>query len=140
MFTTPIHFYDFFLNRVNVTFRAKYDEPDARGDFELVLSKKDSYETVRFDSSCEQTQMTIAYFLLLIRWRRKQARRSSGILSNSDSLNQMVRTVQQRASFGGRAILPSLSSFSRATCRQQRTCSTLNFLTSALLSSRLKRV
>ncbi|KAI5479269.1 hypothetical protein MNV49_003787, partial [Pseudohyphozyma bogoriensis] len=46
-FTTPIQFYDFFLNRVNVTFRPKErDEHDAnvKPDFELVLSKKNTYE------------------------------------------------------------------------------------------------
>lgn len=47
MFTTPIQFYDFFLNRVVVRFRPKFDDPDAKPDFDIYLSKKNSYDQVR---------------------------------------------------------------------------------------------
>lgn len=49
-FTTPIQFYDFFLNRVNVTFRPKYDDPEQKPEFELTLSKKNTYEQVSAQS------------------------------------------------------------------------------------------
>lgn len=45
MFTTPIQFYDFFLNRVVVSFRPKFDD-DGKSDFEITLSKKNTYEQV----------------------------------------------------------------------------------------------
>ncbi|KAL8284094.1 hypothetical protein RQP46_004843 [Phenoliferia psychrophenolica] len=44
MFTTPIQFYDFFLNRVMVTFKPKYEDPDPSHEFELMLSKKNTYD------------------------------------------------------------------------------------------------
>ena len=47
MFTTPIQFYDFFLNRVMVTFKPKYEDPDPTHEFELMLSKKNTYDQVR---------------------------------------------------------------------------------------------
>jgi ubiquitin carboxyl-terminal hydrolase 7 len=47
MFTTPIQFYDFFLNRVVVNFRPKFDDPDPKPEFDIYLSKKNSYEQVR---------------------------------------------------------------------------------------------
>lgn len=48
MFTTPVQFYDFFLNRVVVSFRPKFDDPEPKPEFELSLSKKNSYDQVRF--------------------------------------------------------------------------------------------
>jgi hypothetical protein len=48
MFTTPIQFYDFFLNRVVVSFKPKFDDPEPRQEFEISLSKKNSYDQVRF--------------------------------------------------------------------------------------------
>lgn len=47
MFTTPVQFYDFFLNRVVVSFRPKFDDPEPKPEFELSLSKKNSYDQVR---------------------------------------------------------------------------------------------
>ncbi|ORY78391.1 putative ubiquitin carboxyl-terminal hydrolase 5 [Leucosporidium creatinivorum] len=44
MFTTPVQFYDFFLNRVVVSFRPKFDDPEPKPEFELSLSKKNSYD------------------------------------------------------------------------------------------------
>ncbi|KAM0792135.1 hypothetical protein ACM66B_004835 [Microbotryomycetes sp. NB124-2] len=46
MFTTPLQFYDFFLNRVVVTFKPKYDDavPSTNSDLEICLSKKNSYD------------------------------------------------------------------------------------------------
>ncbi|SCV67019.1 BQ2448_5665 [Microbotryum intermedium] len=44
MFTTPIQFYDFFLNRVVVTFKPKYDDANAKEEFEITLSKKNNYD------------------------------------------------------------------------------------------------
>ncbi len=44
MFTTPIQFYDFFLNRVIVSFRPKYDDGQGGQDFEVTLSKKNTYD------------------------------------------------------------------------------------------------
>lgn len=46
MFTTPIQFYDFFLNRVVVSFRPKFEDTDGKADFEITLSKKNTYEQV----------------------------------------------------------------------------------------------
>ncbi|GAA6050111.1 hypothetical protein JCM3770_001378 [Rhodotorula araucariae] len=45
-FQTPLQMYDFFTNRVLVTFRAKYvDDPDrAYDDFSITLSKKHTYD------------------------------------------------------------------------------------------------
>lgn len=47
MFTTPIQFYDFFLNRVVVAFKPKFDDPEPKPEFEISLSKKNSYDQVR---------------------------------------------------------------------------------------------
>ncbi|KAK4048743.1 ubiquitin-specific protease ubp15 [Microbotryomycetes sp. JL221] len=44
MFTTPTQFYDFFLNRVVVSFKPKFEDPEPRQEFELCLSKKNSYD------------------------------------------------------------------------------------------------
>ncbi|GAA5900428.1 uncharacterized protein JCM6883_002840 [Sporobolomyces salmoneus] len=44
MFTNPVQFYDFFLNRVVVTFRPKFDDPTPENEFSIVLSKKNTYE------------------------------------------------------------------------------------------------
>ncbi|GAA5992402.1 hypothetical protein JCM11641_002734 [Rhodosporidiobolus odoratus] len=44
-FTNPIQFYDFFLNRVVVTFRPRFEDPDREYDeFSVTLSKKNSYD------------------------------------------------------------------------------------------------
>lgn len=47
MFTNPVQFYDFFLNRVVVTFRPKFEDPTPENEFSIVLSKKNTYEQVR---------------------------------------------------------------------------------------------
>jgi len=47
MFTNPIQFYDFFLNRVVVTFRPKFEDATADNEFSVTLSKKNTYEQVR---------------------------------------------------------------------------------------------
>ncbi|GAA5865830.1 hypothetical protein JCM8547_005726 [Rhodosporidiobolus lusitaniae] len=45
IFSNPIQFYDFFLNRVVVTFRPRFDDPDREyEEFSITLSKKNSYD------------------------------------------------------------------------------------------------
>ncbi|GAA5919656.1 hypothetical protein JCM1841_005211 [Sporobolomyces salmonicolor] len=44
MFTNPIQFYDFFLNRVVVTFRPKFEDPTPENEFCVTLSKKNTYD------------------------------------------------------------------------------------------------
>ncbi|GAA6026726.1 hypothetical protein JCM8097_005817 [Rhodosporidiobolus ruineniae] len=45
VFTNPIQFYDFFLNRVVVTFRPRYEDPEHEyEEFAITLSKKNSYD------------------------------------------------------------------------------------------------
>ncbi|GAA5896538.1 hypothetical protein JCM6882_005722 [Rhodosporidiobolus microsporus] len=45
IFTNPIQFYDFFLNRVVVTFRPRFDDPEReQEEFSITLSKKNSYD------------------------------------------------------------------------------------------------
>ena len=46
MHTTPIGFYDFFLNRVVVNFKPKFEDPEPKPEFEITLSKKNTYEQV----------------------------------------------------------------------------------------------
>jgi len=47
MFTNPVQFYDFFLNRVVVTFRPKFEDATPENEFSIILSKKNTYEQVR---------------------------------------------------------------------------------------------
>lgn len=47
MHTTPIGFYDFFLNRIVVNFKPKFEMADPLPEFELTLSKKNTYDQVR---------------------------------------------------------------------------------------------
>merc|ERR1711939_974889 len=49
MFTNPVQFYDFFVNRVVVRFRPKFENQDGKEEFELTLSKKDNYEDVLYE-------------------------------------------------------------------------------------------
>lgn len=47
LYSNPIQFYDFLQNRVMIVFRPKFDsDPDAP-EFSLVLSKKQTYDTVQ---------------------------------------------------------------------------------------------
>jgi ubiquitin carboxyl-terminal hydrolase 7 len=49
--SNPIHYYDFLQNRVMIVFRPKFEEIDHdHPEFNLVLSKKQNYDTVRADS------------------------------------------------------------------------------------------
>lgn len=57
-YTNPIQFYDFFLNRVIVAFKPRYDDMEQKAEFELTLSKKMTYDQVggvrsTTASSCE---------------------------------------------------------------------------------------
>jgi ubiquitin carboxyl-terminal hydrolase 7 len=47
LFTTPIQFYDFFLNRVVVNFKPKFEDTDLPASFDITLSKKNTYDQVR---------------------------------------------------------------------------------------------
>ena len=52
LYSNPVQYYDFLLNRVMILFRPKFDDPD--GEFCLTLSKKQNYDTAR------------GYFILLL--------------------------------------------------------------------------
>ena len=45
-YVDPPQFYDFFMNRVVVQFKPRFDDMERTEDFELTLSKKMSYEAV----------------------------------------------------------------------------------------------
>lgn len=45
-YTNPIQFYDFFMNRVIVAFKPRYDDMEATIEFELTLHKKMTYDQV----------------------------------------------------------------------------------------------
>jgi ubiquitin carboxyl-terminal hydrolase 7 len=47
LYSSTPQFYDFLQNRVLVQFRPKYDDPLNPPDFELMLSKKMTYDVVR---------------------------------------------------------------------------------------------
>ena len=57
MHTTPIGFYDFFLNRVVVSFKPKYEDPEPKPEFEITLSKKNTYEQVSLSLAVLLLQM-----------------------------------------------------------------------------------
>jgi ubiquitin carboxyl-terminal hydrolase 7 len=59
MFTTPVQFYDFFLNRVVVSFRPKFDDPEPKPEFELSLSKKNSYDQVRVGAALRRVSSEV---------------------------------------------------------------------------------
>ncbi|KDR67782.1 hypothetical protein GALMADRAFT_231689 [Galerina marginata CBS 339.88] len=42
----PVQFYDFLFNRVMITFRPKTEERGVKGEFSLMLSKKQNYDTM----------------------------------------------------------------------------------------------
>lgn len=48
LYSNPISYYDFLQNRVLITFKPKFDEPDDNlyPEFELTLSKKMTYDHV----------------------------------------------------------------------------------------------
>lgn len=47
LYSNPMNFYDFLQNRVMIIFRPKFDDPDDNNpEFELVLSKKMTYDHV----------------------------------------------------------------------------------------------
>lgn len=73
-------FYDFLQNRILVTFKPRYEDPTGKmADFELVLSKKMTYDVVRiiFDGMV---------CVLNCRWRTASETSSNTNLSNSASL------------------------------------------------------
>ena len=45
-YANPIQFYDFFMNRVVVQFKPRFDDMDIKTEFELTLSKKMTYDQV----------------------------------------------------------------------------------------------
>jgi ubiquitin carboxyl-terminal hydrolase 7 len=52
-YSSPIQYYEFIQNRVKIQFRPKYEEVDATNpEFELTLSKKQNYDTVRSGGAC----------------------------------------------------------------------------------------
>jgi len=47
LYSNPVQFYDFLQNRVMIILRPKFEEPDHdHPEFNLVLSKKQNYDTV----------------------------------------------------------------------------------------------
>jgi ubiquitin carboxyl-terminal hydrolase 7 len=46
LYSNPIQFYDFLQNRVMIAFRPKFDSDHEAPEFSLVLSKKQTYDTV----------------------------------------------------------------------------------------------
>lgn len=47
LYSNPIQFYDFLQNRVMIIFRPKFDSDHEAPEFSLVLSKKQTYDTVQ---------------------------------------------------------------------------------------------
>lgn len=47
LYSSPIGYYDFLQNRVLIRFKPKFEDSGDKEEFELVLSKKMNYETVR---------------------------------------------------------------------------------------------
>jgi ubiquitin carboxyl-terminal hydrolase 7 len=47
LYSNPIQFYDFLQNRVLIVFRPKFDSDHDAPEFNLVLSKKQTYDTVK---------------------------------------------------------------------------------------------
>lgn len=45
-YTNPIQFYDFFMNRIVVAFKPRFEDQEFRSEFELTLSKKMTYDQV----------------------------------------------------------------------------------------------
>jgi ubiquitin carboxyl-terminal hydrolase 7 len=45
-YTNPIQFYDFFMNRIVVAFKPRFEDQDLKQEFELTLSKKMTYDQV----------------------------------------------------------------------------------------------
>ena len=46
LYSNPVQFYDFLQNRVMIFFKPKYEEADADSEFNLVFSKKHTYDVV----------------------------------------------------------------------------------------------
>ena len=47
LYSNPVQYYDFLLNRVLIFFRPKFEDSNSDGEFPLILSKKQNYDTVR---------------------------------------------------------------------------------------------
>ena len=48
LYSNPTQYYDFLQNRVMIVFKPKFEEPDHdHPDFNLILSKKQNYDTVQ---------------------------------------------------------------------------------------------
>ncbi|KAK9894556.1 cysteine proteinase [Cystobasidium minutum MCA 4210] len=45
-YTNPIQFYDFFMNRIVVAFKPRFEDQEYKSEFELTLSKKMTYDQV----------------------------------------------------------------------------------------------
>jgi ICP0-binding domain of Ubiquitin-specific protease 7 len=54
LYSNPIQFYDFLQNRVMIVFRPKFDSDHDTPEFSLVLSKKQTYDSVQVP--CYPTQ------------------------------------------------------------------------------------
>ena len=56
-YTNPIHFYDFFMNRIVVAFKPRFEDQEFKSEFELTLSKKMTYDQVssaQFKQNCHR--------------------------------------------------------------------------------------
>jgi hypothetical protein len=81
LYSNPAQFYDFLQNRVMIIFRPKYEEADHdRPEFNLILSKKQNYDTVRPLTLGSEILMQI-----VPRCQPKQANFSGTIQSSYDS-------------------------------------------------------
>ena len=69
LYSNPIQFYDFLQNRVMIVFRPKSDSDPEAPEFSLVLSKKQTYDTVR--APCCPVQGHTHWYIALCRWLPK---------------------------------------------------------------------
>jgi hypothetical protein len=69
LYSNPIQFYDFLQNRVMIVFRPKPDSDPEAPEFNLVLSKKQTYDTVL--TPCCPTQEYTHWSIALCRWLPK---------------------------------------------------------------------
>src|SRR5712671_2737439 len=67
LYSNPIQFYDFLQNRVMIVFRPKSDADTESPEFSLVLSKKQTYDTVLGSCFCPKQGCTHQH-ITLCRW------------------------------------------------------------------------
>jgi hypothetical protein len=71
LYSNPIQFYDFLQNRVMIVFRPKSDSDPEALEFSLVLSKKQTYDTVRAPCCPVQGYILIGTLPYVCRWLPK---------------------------------------------------------------------